>query len=145
LILALDTDVLVHWVVEGAAHHTAVRRLLQEEVQERGSWLGLTPQVAREFLHIVTDPRRFANPLTMERAGQWVRDLWEADEVERIIPTAAVLPRTLQLLEQFRLGRKRILDTALAATLELAGVRRIATLNGTDFAVFPFLDLVSPV
>lgn len=52
--------------------------------------------------------------------------------------------RTLEFLDSLSLGRKRILDTALAATLELAGVRRLATFNRKDFEVFPFLELVSP-
>jgi hypothetical protein len=47
-------------------------------------------------------------------------------------------------MERFRLGRKRILDTALAATVEMAGVSRLATLNARDFALFPFLELVDP-
>ncbi len=37
-----------------------------------------------------------------------------------------------------------ILDTALAATLECAGVRQLWTLNLKDFAVFSFLRVVDP-
>jgi predicted nucleic acid-binding protein len=43
-----------------------------------------------------------------------------------------------------RLGRKRLLDTMLAAILESAGIDRLATFNGDDYAVFPFLDVVEP-
>ena len=39
--------------------------------------------------------------------------------------------------------RKRVLDTALAATLESAGIRRLATFNGADYAAFPFLEVVA--
>jgi predicted nucleic acid-binding protein len=45
-------------------------------------------------------------------------------------------------MASFDLGRKRILDTALAATFETAGVRRIATFNPADFTIFPFLEIV---
>jgi len=55
-----------------------------------------------------------------------------------------VLPRVVELMKRYSLGRKRILDTALAATLECAGVGGLATLNRRDFAIFPFLELVSP-
>lgn len=41
-------------------------------------------------------------------------------------------------------GRKRVLDTVLAATLESAGVSRLATFNVDDFSVFGFLEVVSP-
>lgn len=71
------------------------------------------------------------------------RQLWNAEEVVRVLPSSEVLPRTLELMESLRLGRKRILDTALAATLEVAGIRRLATFNPGDFKIFGFLDLVS--
>ncbi len=80
----------------------------------------------------------------MDRARELATNLWDAAEVERIVPSASVVPRTLELIGRFGLGRKRILDTALAATLEAAGVRRLATLNGADFAIFPFLEVVVP-
>jgi predicted nucleic acid-binding protein len=144
VILGLDTDVLVNWAIVGAPYHKASRHLLSVEVHEKESRLGLTPQVLHEFLHIVTDPRRFAQPLPMDRARQMAADLWDAVEVERIVPSVAVVHRTLDLMGHLGLGRKRILDTALAATLEAAGVKRLATLNGADFEIFPFLEVVVP-
>lgn len=128
----------------GAPLHRAAHRLLDTEVREHGSSLAITPQVMHEFLHVSTDPRRFENPLSMQAGLRWSRDLWNAAEVVRILPAPGVLDRTLELLESLRLGRKRILDTALAATLELAGVRRLATFNPVDFRSFAFLELVAP-
>jgi len=128
----------------GAPRHEEARRLLDEEIRKRGCGLGLSPQVIHEFLHVSTDPRRFEKPLSMEDGLRWSRSLWTATEVVRILPAPSVLDRTLELLAHLRLGRKRILDTALAATLELAGVRRLATFNPGDFRVFNFLDLVAP-
>jgi hypothetical protein len=72
------------------------------------------------------------------------RSLVSSREVQWILPSSEALPRTLDLLEKFNLGRKRILDTALAATLECAGVQRLMTLNRRDYEVFPFLELVGP-
>lgn len=126
----------------GAPRHAAARRLLEGEIRGNGGSLALAPQVIHEFLHVATDPRRFANPLSMKDGLRLVRSLWGAAEVVRIFPAPGVLDRTLELLGQLRLGRKRILDTALAATLELAGVRRLATFNPDDFRPFAFLDLV---
>jgi predicted nucleic acid-binding protein len=142
--LGLDTDVLVSWAMAGAPQHAAARRLLEREVRRGGVRLGLTPQVLYEFLHIATDARRFPEPLPMDRARELAAALWDAVEVERIVPSASVVHRTLELIGRLGLGRKRILDTALAATLEAAGVRRLATFNGADFAIFPFLEVVAP-
>lgn len=144
MILGIDTDILVAWMMTGSRYHTAVRRFFEQEIGAQGGQLGLTPQVVHEFLHVATDPRRFESPLTMPDAIRICRSLVASREVRWIPPAAEVLPRTLDLLDTFRLGRKRILDTALAATLEGAGVRHLMTLNRKDFEVFPFLELVGP-
>lgn len=128
----------------GAPRHAEACRLLQTEIRENRRELGIVPQVLHEFLHVSTDPRRFENPLPMRDALRWSRSLWGGAEVVRILPAPGVLDRTLELLGRLRLGRKRILDTALAATLELAGVRRFATFNPGDFRPFDFLEIVAP-
>lgn len=144
MVLGVDTDVLVHWAMADAPRHRAVRRLFDREVGEAGHSLGLTLQVLFEFLHVVTDSRRFEKPLEMRQALDLTRELWGAPEVMRIRPTVRVYPRACELIEQLGLGRKQILDTALAATLEAAGIHRLATLNRRDFAVFPFIEVVEP-
>jgi phage-related baseplate assembly protein len=47
-------------------------------------------------------------------------------------------------MRQFRLGRKRILDTQVAAVLHTNGVRRLLTSNPGDFAVFNVLETIAP-
>ena len=42
------------------------------------------------------------------------------------------------------LGRKRILDTRLAAVLHSHGARRLLTSNPADFTVFSVLEVVAP-
>jgi predicted nucleic acid-binding protein len=144
VILGVDTDVLVAWAMAGTVvRHTAARKLFAEHARSQGGWLGLTAQVLQEFLHVVTDARRFEQPLDMPSALRMVHALWEAKETVRILPMVETVPRTVELMARFQLGRKRILDTALAATLELAGVRRLATFNPVDFQIFPFLELVT--
>lgn len=142
--LALDTDVVVSWLMSGAPRHAAARSLVDAELRTAGGAIALVPQTLHEVLHVATDPRRFERPLSMREAIRLVRLLWEAREVVRVQPGANVPVRTLELMERHRLGRKRILDTALAATLEAAQIRRLATFNGDDFAVFPFLEVVGP-
>lgn len=144
MILGIDTDVLVAWAMAGDARHRAARRLVELEITERGGAVALVPQVIHEFLHVVTDPRRFESPLPMQSALRIAWALWGGRDVVRIMPSPEVLPRTLDLIESLHLGRKRILDTALAATLESAGVHRLATFNSRDFEVFSFLEVIDP-
>jgi len=144
VILGLDTDVLVHWTVRETSEHGRVRGWLSSLLAEGGVSLGLAPQVWFEWLHVVTDPRRFESPLSMRSAARLAEELNGAEEVVEILPSAHVLPRVLRLMEAHRLGRKRILDTALAVTLEQADVGHLATFNGRDFAAFDFLEVVEP-
>jgi len=142
--LGLDTDVIVSWAMSGAEHHEAARTLLRREVRQAGHTLACTPQVLFEFIHVVTDPRRFERPMSMAKALDTARDFWDAPETIRVLPGPLVMHRTLELLGELKLGRKRILDTALAATFHQAGVTRLATLNGADYKVFRFLEIVDP-
>lgn len=144
MILAVDTDVLVSWAMQGTTRHRASRRLLEREVRDDGGQLGVTMQVLLEFVHVSTDPRRFRAPLPMEAALRLARAVWDGREVVRLLPGPTVMHRSMELLDRLRLGRKRILDTVLAATLEAAGVERLATFNRRDYAVFPFLKTVAP-
>lgn len=143
MILGIDTDVLVGWMMLGSSHHETTRELFRREIRS-GTRLGLTPQVIFEFIHICTDPRRFQRPLKMDEATATATELWNGKEVVQIMPAPSVVYETLDLLNKLYLGRKRILDTALAVTLKQAGVMRLATLNAKDFEVFPFLELVAP-
>lgn len=143
MILGVDTDILVGWSVPGSLRHERVASWLQRQVAA-GIRLALAPQVVYELIHVVTDRRRFEPAMSMDEAVAWVEDFWSADEVERLSSPPQVVPRALGLLRQYRLGRKRILDTALAATLEAEGVKKLATLNGRDFEIFPFLEVIEP-
>lgn len=141
--IGIDTDVFVSWTMAGAARHDVARAFMQRQVAQ-GRGLAFTLQVIFEFVHIVTDPRRFERPMTMHQALDVARNIWDAPEVVRVPPAPATLHRTLELLRTLGLGRKRILDTALAATLERAGITRLATFNGKDFKAFAFLEVVDP-
>ena len=143
MVLGIDTGVLVNWMMDGLTHHESVRDLFQREIRN-GNQLGFTPQVLFEFIHICTDSKRFQHPLKMAEATAACTDLWNAREVAQLMPEPSLIFETLALLDQMKLGRKRILDTALAVTLKQAGVSRLATLNKKDFAVFPFLEIVVP-
>jgi predicted nucleic acid-binding protein len=68
VILGIDTDILVSWVMTGTARHAEASQIIEDEIQKRGASLAITPIVLREFVHVVTDPKRFPRPLVMEEA-----------------------------------------------------------------------------
>jgi predicted nucleic acid-binding protein len=136
----LDTTVLVAHELREAPNHQRVRVHIARRSAGGGLALALAPQVLHEFVHVVTDARRFASPLVMDEALRRAQWWWTAAEVTRCHPGDRAWELTCGWMLEFRLGRRRVLDTALAAAYHEHGVRRLATANPVDFAVFKVFE-----
>lgn len=133
----IDTTFLVQAELREVPGHAAAMAWLDQVLtREQQPAFALAPQVLVEFIHVVTDPRRFARPLDMTEAVDRAQHWWEAREVRPVQPGVESTRLMLQWLRDHRLGRKRLLDTQLAATYHAAGITRLVTLNHADFAVF---------
>lgn len=142
--LGLDTNVLVYAHVAALPDHGVVRQFLLRQLGKRGQTVVLTPSVLHEFVHVVTDPRRFEPPVGMGEALALARLYLGRANVECVATDAEALADALVLVERHGLGRKRLADTLLAATLLRHGVTRLATCNPSDFEPFSSLRLVDP-
>jgi len=140
-VIGVDTTFFVHVEIAEAPEHEAAFRYLQREVLDKGGKLALAPQVLTEFMHVVTDGKRFERPLSMDDALSKAQVWWNAAEVERIYPTAEATQLFFSWLERYKLGRKRLLDTQLAATLWAAGIHSLITSNARDYRVFAGLEV----
>ncbi len=133
--IGLNTSILVAHAIAEHPQHEASQRWLDEEIA-RNQTFAITSGILAEFIHIVTDGRRFETPLAMsealERAAFWS----EAREVTLLVTDDAVNILWLKWLADFQLGRKRLLDTLIAVTWHAAGINEICTLNPRDFKVF---------
>ena len=133
--IGLDTSFLVAWAIKEHPDHECCRRLIDDAVRG-GRSFGLTTGILAEFIHVATDPRRFAKPLAMADAialaGFWSR----AAEVTLLPQSGGVSATWLDWLHRHRLGRKRLLDTLIAATWREAAITEVYTLNPDDFEVF---------
>jgi len=143
MIHGLDTGFLVAAEVREHTEHVAARDTLSRLVLA-GDLIAIAPQVLAEFIHIVTDSRRFAQPLDMTMARQIAEQWWTAREVVRVFPDDAATRQFLAWLRQFSLGRKRLLDSLLAATYQQAGIQSLLTTNQADFAIFGVFTCVTP-
>jgi len=140
--VGIDTDFLVRLaVIEHAGHEVAKR--VRDECLDAGDRFAVAPQVMAEFVHVVTDGRRFETPLSPGDALRWAKGWWSAAEVDPIAPSAAAMGRFFDWMVQHQLGRKRILDTLLAATYVTAGVARLVTANPSDYRIFDRLELIT--
>lgn len=139
----LDCNILVQLALaEHPANEKTVAALQAEVVA--GSRLVFPPLIASEFLHVTTDVRRFSPPLTMTEAVDWLEDFISNPMVSLIQPSDESMHQRLRWIKEFQLGRKRILDTHLAAVIHTSGVSRLITSNPSDFTVFSVLEIISP-
>ena len=143
-ISGIDTTFLVELEVQECRRHRASVAWMQSRLQIQQQPFALSPQVLTEFIHVVTDPRRFERPLEMRSAIARATFWWQAREVHRVFPSSESTSLFLRWMSQFDLGRKRILDTFLAATYQAAGVAEIVTTNARDFSVLDGITVVQP-
>lgn len=140
--IGIDTSFLVGLAVREHAAHRACRDLFEKEILGRSGSMALAAQALAEFAHVVTDPRRFEQPLPMQEAlelcGQW----WNAQECRQVAADFEAGALFLNWMDEFRLGRKRLLDTLLAASCYCAGVRRIATTDWRDFNIYGVFEII---
>ncbi len=139
--VGIDTDFLVRLsILEHPKHGATVR--IRDHHLDRGDRFAIAPQVIAEFVHVVTDAKRFERPLPMEDALQRSQQWWNAAEVDQIFPDADAMAWFHDRMSGYHLGRKRILDTLLAATCLSAGVSYLITGNPSDYKIFPELELI---
>jgi predicted nucleic acid-binding protein len=141
--IGLDSNILVQMAVAGHEQNASSTRLFRAEAR-RGELFAVASLVITEFLHVATDARRFNPPLTQTEALDWIEGFLTLPEVNVVETDSDSIHLTLEWLRRFRLGRKRILDTHLAAVLHLHGVRRLLTSNPDDFTVFGVFELITP-
>jgi predicted nucleic acid-binding protein len=85
LIHGVDTGYLVAAELREHPAHSQTRAQLEQLIGQ-GAILVLAPQVLLEFIHVVTDPKRFAAPLSVEMARMLAQKWWTATEVRHAFP-----------------------------------------------------------
>jgi predicted nucleic acid-binding protein len=143
MIHGVDTSFLVAVELVSHGRHGDCRSLRDRLVQV-GDQFALVPQVLAEFIHIVTDPRRCAQPLSIDVAINRAESLWNAREAIQVLPDAGATAQFFVWMRQYQLGRKRLLDTLMAATFHAAGIHSVVTLNRSDFELFGCFTIHEP-
>lgn len=140
--IGIDANVLVALAAKEHPHHSQAVEVF-DLVLAADEDIVLSPSVAAEFLHVVTDPRRITPAQEMADAIVWLQ-AW-ATEVAPVwlTPNDAAIELWFKWMAEFQLGRKRILDTQYAALLHTHGVKRLLTNNADDFRVFGGFELVT--
>lgn len=134
--IGIDTSFLIGLSIREHPAHTRCLELFEGEIQGRAGSMAVAGQVLAEYCHVVTDPKRFERPLEMSEALELCETWWDAEECRPVAIDAQAGALFLTWMVGHRLGRKRLLDTLLAATYHRAGVERVATTDWRDFERF---------
>ncbi len=87
MIHGLDTGFLVAAEVREHPAHADARATLGQMLSA-GDVIAIAPQVLAEFIHVVTDPRRFTQPLDMNAACHVADQWWTSNDVVQAFPNA---------------------------------------------------------
>ncbi len=126
------------------SEHVSIRGFLHEQLRIPDLVLVITPTILHEFIHVITDARRFDPPVPMSEALATARIYLGRKNIKCVDATEPAMLRAFDLLDRHGLGRKRLADTLFAATLMQHGVREIITCNPKDFQPFDGLDTINP-
>lgn len=139
--IGVDTPFLVaHTVIEHPEHPNALRHC--EHLLTKNCCFALCPTVLDEFVHVVTDHRRFEDPLRMTDALEIAEAWLTSQEIVCLFPCERSTRLHLRWLHSLRLGRKRINDTRIASIYHQNGVRTLLTSNVRDYSVFDCFEIL---
>lgn len=139
--IGIDTCFLIDLYWEDSPRNKNARALFDQLSKDESLEIGIYYNCFNEFLHVITDSRRFENPFSIKEAVS-VIDFWcDIERVKVVYPDDSSFKRTLAWMNTYNLGRNRINDTQMAACYASNGIFSIITANPKDFEVFQMFEL----
>ena len=139
--IGIDSCFLIDLYWQDSPRNKSARSLYQQLANDNSTKLAIYHNCFNEFLHVITDSKRFENPFSIKEAID-VIDFWcDIDGVTVLYPDDTVFKRTLAWMNMFNLGRNRINDTQMASCYLSNNITSIITANPKDFEVFQCFEL----
>ena len=139
--IGIDTCFLIDLYWENSPRNKNARELLSKIANNESVKLAVYYNCFNEFLHVITDSKRFENPLSVSEAIS-VIDYWcDIDRVTVLYPDDTSFKRTLAWMNRYQLGRNRVNDTQMASCYLTSGVSSIITANPKDFEIFESFEI----
>ena len=140
--ILIDVNLLVFAFDSSVPQHAATKTWLDERLNESAR-VGIPWQTTLGFLRVVSNPRIFGRPSSLEAAWSQVQSWLECPRVW--IPSPGPGTKTIlgRMLQHARGGANLIPDAALAALAIEHGLTLCS--NDGDFARFPGLKWIDPL
>jgi len=141
----VDADFLIYAQVPSFEQHVQVRKFIVEQLKAENITLVLTANILHEFIHALTNGRRFSPPFSMAEAIDAARAYLNKSNIECISVDDDIMKRSLELLEKYQLGRQQVADTLLVASYLANQINEIITCSPLDYAVFKEIKVINPL
>jgi uncharacterized protein len=142
-VIAVDTNVLVAASRDDAPGHALARPAIARLAESPDPWAIPWPCV-HEFLAVVTHPRIFDPPTSLELALDHV-DAWvESPSLVVLAETANYWPQLRTVLVASQVIGPRVHDARIAALCLVHGIEELWT-QDRDFSRFPSLKTRNPL
>ena len=139
--IGIDTCFLIDLYWRDSPRNKNARALFSQIANNESVKLAVYYNCFNEFLHVITDSKRFENPFSVTEAIS-VIDYWcDIDRVAVLYPDDTSFKRTLAWMNMYKLGRNRVNDTQMASCYLTNGVSSIITANPKDFEIFESFEL----
>jgi uncharacterized protein len=138
----VDANLLLYGVDESSPHHRLAKRWLDAELSGPET-LAFTWAVLLAFIRLVTNPRVFAAPLTVDEAIDLVDSWLEQPNVTVVHPTDRHSPLLRDLLLSLGTAGNLTSDAQLAALSIEHGAELCSA--DSDFARFPRVRWFNPL
>jgi len=142
-IALLDTNVLVYAADESSPFHKDSKNILANALLGNVE-ICICPQVLLEFFAILTDSRRVKNPREPDEVIEEIEKYLSSKNIAKIYPEEDTLPKTIELLQKYKLKRQTVFDAQLVATMLSNNVTQIYTYNEDDFLKFEEVEVLTP-
>ncbi len=140
----VDTNILVYAADEDSPFHDKCYALLEEWRRQSAAWY-LTWGIFYEFLRVITHPRVFRKPWSINEAWNFIEVIAKSPSLGILIPGERHPKVASEIIKNMpSLSGNLMYDAKTAILMREHGIKTIYT-RDTDFHRFPFLNPVDPV
>ncbi len=141
--IGVDTNLLVYAHRQDSPWHEAAVNAITPLAEGRAAWAIPWPCL-HEFIGIVTHPRVYTPPSTLDEAVGQVEAWLESPSLVLLSESSGYWPELRSALLAGRVVGPRVHDAKIAALCRLHGVRELWTAD-RDFSRFPDLSTRNPL